>query len=532
MTYARRVVSPLKGGVDIELGEKTCVVGANGKGKTAISQALKLGLLGYVDDQEGRDGVSVTANIARLFSPKDKVLFSDVEMSDGARFRWESSRKAKSGFTKPVPTQPYAVSFPFLTLKALMSGDQKAVRSWLEERAGGAMEINALCALVPAGQRKDAKAALMLYTERSPVEIASKLKKEAAKLRRDATKQEKTIDSVVEGVAVPLADTEIEALKQQQNALRVQLSGGVSQEQYDRTRITMDGLAGTIVQTRALIEDLPEPSDEDKEAARIVQAAYGLTFAHVEKLGKEACFVCLRPGADLEASLAHWASLEAKYIKATSRATLEAEAETSLAQLQQLAEQFKQAKIIDVAGISQQIAEIQGKLAADDVSRRAWQQAEAVRKTVQTNRVVADTYASLGRTWAEEGRRLLEQKKTAFEEGVTKYLPEGEVFRVDLDAGRVGLECGDEVHTSLSGAELTRVLMAVLSSEGEGGSTPTIIEPEDKGWDSDTLASVMKALTSCQDQIILMSTTMPAGVVEKDGELVHDLEGWKIVLLS
>ena len=67
MIYAKRVKSPLKGGVDVELGPRTLLVGPNGAGKTAVLQALKLGTRGYVDDQEGKDGVSTTAAIARLF---------------------------------------------------------------------------------------------------------------------------------------------------------------------------------------------------------------------------------------------------------------------------------------------------------------------------------------------------------------------------------------------------------------------------------------------------------------------------------
>ena len=80
--------------------------------------------------------------------------------------------------------------------------------------------------------------------------------------------------------------------------------------------------------------------------------------------------------------------------------------------------------------------------------------------------------------------------------------------------------CGDVIHTSLSGAEMARVLLAVLSAErDESSSTPSILEPDDRGWDPDTLASVMTALTDSPDQVILMSTVVPA----------RTPEGWRII---
>ena len=525
MSYAERVVSPLKGGVDARLGLKTCIVGPNGAGKTAISQALKLALLGYVDDHEGKDGVSVTAAIAHLFSPDTQLLFSEVIMSDDAKFRWESSRKKGGGFTKAKTTQPYEVAFPFLELQKLMSGDQKAVRSWLEARAGGALTPDEMVGLVPPVQRADARHALGLFSERSPVDLAARLKKEASTLRRNATKQEKTIDSIVEGVATPLTDDEVKALREEQNALRVELAGGVSSVQHEQTQVRVDHLAGELVRLQGQIDAIAEGSEADRETAKLLRAAYSMSLKHLQEFGDGNCVVCRRGEADIKAALDHWGGLQQQYERLGARAELQALYDAGYSQIQLLAAQLKDAKVIDVAGLSQRIADIQGKLSANDVSGQAWKQAEAARKEVQSSRAVADTYTALARTWEKEGRTRLEQQKKSFEQGVSRYLPGQEAFRVSLASGRVGLLRGDDVHTSLSGAELSRVFMAILAFEGEGGSTPTIIEPEDRGWDPDTLAGVMKALTPCEHQVILMSTTLPTGADE------GGIEGWTLILL-
>ena len=150
MIYAQRVRSPLKGGVDIELGEKTLLVGPNGAGKTAVLQALKLGTRGYVDDQEGKDNVSGTAAIARLF-PRGSELRAEVDMSDGAAFSW-STKTRGTGYTKPKVKVPYKVYYPFQTLKTLLSGDDKKIRGWLEKRVGGGLTDEELINMVPPVQ--------------------------------------------------------------------------------------------------------------------------------------------------------------------------------------------------------------------------------------------------------------------------------------------------------------------------------------------------------------------------------------------
>ena len=146
-----------------------------------------------------------------------------------------------------------------------------------------------------------------------------------------------------------------------------------------------------------------------------------------------------------------------------------------------------------------------------------------MRKEVASARAVADTCTALARTWAEGGEDLITRRKEEFERQVSLWLPEGELFSVDLKAARVGIAQActpDEVRTALSGAEMVRILLAVLSSEGpEEDSTPFILIPEDRGWDPDTLSRVMESLADAPHQVILMSTVSPT----------HTAEGWTVV---
>jgi hypothetical protein len=208
---------------------------------------------------------------------------------------------------------------------------------------------------------------------------------------------------------------------------------------------------------------------------------------------------------------------------ANSRARLQGQYDRGVAEAERLAEQYKSATVLDSSAVLEEHSSISSSLATHAANKRIWGQAEGLRKEVAGSRATADTCTSLARTWEKEGKELLLRRKKAFEDKVTKWLPDGEIFVMDLDAGRVGLShvlAPNTVRTSLSGAEMVRVLLAVLSAEDDGtSSTPSILEPEDRGWDPDTLSDVMTALTDSPDQVILMSTVLPS----------RSPEGWSVI---
>ncbi|MAH47921.1 hypothetical protein CMI37_19020 [Candidatus Pacearchaeota archaeon] len=524
MIYAARVKSPLKGGVDVKLGPKTVLVGPNGAGKTAVLQALKLGTAGYVDDQEGRDGVATTAAIARLF-PVGAPLQAEVEMSDGVLFTWASKKKGR-GFSKPKATtkeRPYRIHYPFQSIRALLSGDDKKIRAWLEKKVGSSLSQKDLVELLPPLLQEDAKEVLREFSERAPVELAAALKGSARNLRAGATRKEKTIDRLVEGVPLPLSAKEVEELQERGEVLWSQAHAPniMSSAEHQQLREKIVSLAGVLEQVEDQITELPEAEPGEAETADIAVKAHALTRAHLVQLGHDVCYVCLRKGAEIQRAFDRWAGVLSKLGHTSSRQRLQAQYSRGRAEIEQLAEAYRKAQVADVGPVMEEHSTVKARLATHDANKRVWSQAEALRKEVASDRAVADLHAALGRTWESEGKELLLQRKEAFEAGVTDFLPGGEVFSVDLEAGRVGLERDGRIHTSLSGAETARVLLAVLSFESDlsDGSTPSILEPEDRGWDPDTLADVMTALTGAPDQVILMSTVVPS----------RTPEGWSII---
>lgn len=534
MNYAKRVKSPLKGGVDVVLGPKTCLVGPNGGGKTAILQALKLGTQGYVDDQEGRDGVHTTASIARLFPP-EAALEVEVEMSDGKQFSWSSKPRGK-GFTKPKTKQPYDVKFPFQAIKALLSGDDKKIRSWLEHRAGCVVSEDDLVEMLPPVQKEAAPAMLRRFKERSPVELSSALKKEASNLRREATRKAKTIDKLVEGIPLPLSAVAAADLEERKAVLWAQAhaTNTMTEEDHKALRGAIDELAGALSSVKELVDALPEEGEDDAETFRVASLGHSMAKQHLEHLGADTCYVCMRKEADVQGAYARWDAVLGDFQAAGSRKRLQSQYDRGLDELTVLVAKYKGATVVDMEPVLTAHSAASASLATHEANKRVWSQAEGLRKEVAGSRATADSCASLGRTWETKGKELLLRRKKAYEDTVTMWLPEGEIFVMDLDAGRVGLAhvlYPHMIRTSLSGAEMSRVLLAVLSAEDEEDSTPSILETEDRGWDPDTLASVMNALTDSPDQVILMSTVPPKGMeFNEAGHLVGEPPGgWSVV---
>ena len=132
-------------------------------------------------------------------------------------------------------------------------------------------------------------------------------------------------------------------------------------------------------------------------------------------------------------------------------------------------------------------------------------------------RAKADRISLVGKELAKAGKRLLNKQQSEFEAAVSAYLPGEETLGVDLSASRLGLVREDGLHSALSGAEESRVLLALASAQ-EDGSTPSVLIPQDRGWDPATLTRVMQALSQSTAQIIIMSTVEPEPV-----------EGWSLV---
>ena len=80
-THVTRVTGTLKAGaIDVTLGDKTLILGANGTGKTTIINALTLALFGLAQDVAGRDAETRDGDLYRHLAHGTNDLIADVTL--------------------------------------------------------------------------------------------------------------------------------------------------------------------------------------------------------------------------------------------------------------------------------------------------------------------------------------------------------------------------------------------------------------------------------------------------------------------
>ena len=252
--------------------------------------------------------------------------------------------------------------------------------------------------------------------------------------------------------------------------------------------------------------------------------AGNLIQQHTLTFGQTECWVC---GSEQKGAVENQAArltkamgtLAPQVAESTHRQALENEVTTRENDLQYRAEAFKKLKIAEVGDDGARRAIMQ-QLATDDAARRTWRNADAARREAEQLRSQADLLTLAGNALEKAGKQLLEGRKQTFEDTVSSFLPTGERIGVDLESARFGLMRNGEIHSALSGAEWSRVLLALAVAQEQNTTTPCVLVPEDRGFDAATLTKIMEALSTAPVQIILMSTVTPDPV-----------EGWTLVQL-
>lgn len=521
MLYIEKVEGTLKQGVYAKLGPKTVIYGPNGAGKSSIIQAAELATCGHVSDVEGREQVKQSHAVGRLF-PADEDLFVEAVLSDGTKFRWSMERNKEDGYKRPEHDAPRHVAWPVQDLKAMLTGDAASVQTWLEAQVVGPVtEEDVLRAVSPA-VHDIVKSIIRKLRKHDMLAIAKEAKSKARSMRMDATKAETTVEQVMQGLATPLMQAEREGLEAQ----LAHMTGAIGGDRVTGTqKAAMDaeverlrqGLAQVTAARAALV--LPPPTA--LQAAVTVNTALDLLRSHAKDLGLDVCWTCGNTAPDFKAHVEKLTATESALKEAVAvvkqQYAYDAQIEAATQVLKRAEAQAAAAVV--VPDTTTERDPIVRKLAADDNARRAWANVASQRQQIDMQRIQADQLTLAAKALEKAGKDMVEARKSAFEAEVTRYLPSGDVFGVDLDSARVGLVRDGQLHSALSGAEWTRVLLALAASRS-GGSTPSVLAPEDRAWDRDTLHAVMSALSAAEVQIVLMATVKPEPV---DGWTVIDL---------
>lgn len=516
MIYVKRVKSSLKKGTDVELYPLTVIVGANGSGKTTIVQSAELATTGAVSDNEGRDAMRQQSALGRLFH-LDVDMFAEAELSDGTVFRWDMKRGKDGAFKKPDHDAPSKVRWPVADLREMLRGEATSVRAWLERQISAGMTPEQMMKPFPPNVRDTVQKLLKKHKKADFVALAKEAKSEAKALRMQATKNEGLLTGMTEGIAPPLLDSEIEKMKVRRDALGVTTGLGVSSVDYALKRSQLETTAERIVEINTEIEKLRSPPAVEAEVEALVLMD-SLLQQHIDSFGTDNCQVCGTEGVDLKKRKASvFRARGGKLMQAEAlmrRRLLEKERDQLDLQLRKAVQEFKALAVKPEDGERDRLV---AAIAQNEVVSRAWVNVTSAQREVFDLRAQADLLTTAVKALETTGKDLLERQKADFESKVTGFLPKGETFAVDLDSTRFGLVRGDEIHSALSGAEWSRVLLALGAAQG-AGTAPAVLVPEDRAWSSGVLTDTMKALSDSPVQILIMSTVRPESV-----------EGWHII---
>lgn len=486
MRHVTEVESNLKSGVKATLGPKTLIVGPNASGKSALINAVELATSGAASDVAGRVTVASDA-LLRTLVPAGQSGRAHAALDDGTTAEWiiGEGRAARTGA---------AAHFPLRDIYENLLGTPATAQKWLLRLSG----INDLPTVVEslARQTREARA-------------------KAKTLRDSATAQSAGLPPE------PTAE-QIEAAK---------LRG--TPAELTAAEETLRAAEARLAEADAFLAEITAKRDAaptgDAATAKLGESMLSILDAQITAGKVEKCGLC-GSGATKESLSARRAAISQRIAEAqrvtAHRAALDVEVNNAR-HAQGVAKVDAAAALTSVNALKS-IAK-NGAIPVEIV--RLQERWSAVRKlTAQAEAAEVEAATFVARTNTEKEKLDRESAKAldSFVAKVQSYLPRGDFFGLELDPVRFGLKSTVEVEgkpvtslrCALSGAEWARVTAALSAAAAEMSPFETsIVVPEERAFDPDTLTHVLRAFTPVPCQVLLASPIMPREVPE----------GWTVV---
>jgi energy-coupling factor transporter ATP-binding protein EcfA2 len=444
MLYFAQVESTLKKGCNVQLGPRTVICGPNGSGKSTIVQSIELAANGWASDMEGRSRVKQHTALARLF-PSGVRKCSIATLSDGTTFSWALEDGARAGsFKKPDPVRPFPVAWPVQDLMDTLRGDAGTVGAWLEKQVVGGLTEEELLSELPPAVRPIVAEFVKKKGKTDFIALAKDAKQEAKNLRSQATRSEKTIERMVEGIAPPLLDSVREELAAKLAAMSAP-KAGVTQAAHNAARQEIEALVDEMLGKDKELAELAVLPEAVSNALDRLVAAGDLIKQHAAAFGNQECWVC--GNEDVQAIDAQtlrltvaMQTLHPQYLESVQRQLVAKERASIESDLTAKVASFK-SMVVEEPVDDTERKELMRKIASDDAARKTWANADASRKELDQLRAKADLLTMAGAALEKAGKQFLENRKKTFEDDVSNFLPTGERLGVDLKASRLGLPC-------------------------------------------------------------------------------------------
>jgi energy-coupling factor transporter ATP-binding protein EcfA2 len=555
--YVEKVSSNVKSSDGLlweaELGPRTLIVGANGKGKSRIVNAIELALTGRASDLAGRADVAREADLLMLASGRASNLYACAHLNTGetATYAVEyvgagKARKADHDVPDWLARQEL---LPVRAVREAMLGSaDTACRAFLGW-AGKAAERNLADMMSPS-----LAGALQRLQTLAPMAGVGELESTARKKKLEANATVKAYESISMPVSVLPTEDQLAHAREAAQTARAVLVKAQSAQARAQARVRREQQAQTVALLRKEAQAAVKVQAEWAEFMVTVEAPSGQTAVAKQLLDLLAFTVaggdgdCLMCGAEpgVEHLRARHAAINAAVGEAMQKANQHA-GYAAQARAAQLAMDSAAAKLsyaqdaldamTDMVGDEGDAVSYADAAAACDAAeevlrnmqaaRAAWGQYKSGLAQLDAARQDAATWKSLEDALSQAGRLLLTDALDDYKRRVQGFLPGTDAFAMRLSEGarevfQAGFERGGVLHTALSGAEWARLTMAMSAAILPTGAKLAVLTPEERAFDPKTLAAVMKSLSNTPCQVVITSPIAPSGKIPA---------GWTVVEL-
>lgn len=494
----------------IELGPKTIIVGPNGSGKSAVQQSLQLALIGSADDLVGRDEVRDNGLLMSMVSGERLAIHAKLDSGEDYTFLAKDSGK-------PVHDAGIEASLPLHEIRDVLAGSPATARKAFLSWAASELTHNEVADSVPAIYRaKYLDIVGSLGRGKTPVEALLAVLEYVGKRQRDASKEASGAEALLTGMVDDL-DTcptheDIESASRMSREIQALLFS-VQDAHRQQARI--------LANISTIREQLSRPV---VEAADPIEVEFYNSMARAATIAVdkdlESCPLCATPTGK-----SHIVNCRNFYVAAAKAQPTGPQVNRPFmqSQLDSLAKELaaipQDILAYDVAELEQRVKGAQERyLELRNLAGR-WENLTKARDTAAQMAVESDTYKGMKKELEGCVAGLLKRVVDGFMSRVQRHLPKDWTFGMQLEEHgkevfRLGLVQSGKLRAALSGAEWATVTCAIAMaiSSGVKADRPVLVMPEDRGWDADTLSSVITVWGKFEGQVVIGTTTMPTKV--------------------
>lgn len=537
-TMITRVRSNVKGGVDFPLGARTLIVGPNASGKSRIVQSLELALTGKIDDLVGRIEVAKEADLAKVAAPGDKSLWAEVDFSTGDKARWESISGKRAKHTFPDFVKPDSV-MPFRLIRSAILGSAETARKFFIQHMCDQVSEKVILDRIPGQLHKFYRSAIVGSTGLSQIDVLLSALEESKSRAREATAKAKTLKEASASISSNVAPIEdLSAIRARLTELRGLYEQIVRQQAQAETaaqaQSKLRALETKLTEQMVKISSLRQAVSMFSQVAELTTLQFALVEVVQFNRDRSTCGVCAAP-LDHAAALQLALDVERRLRDQEQRS---AGRNAALGNLQQAEREFEYCRsesdrlvgtiesalraATPTAGMSLD----QLKAEMDSLTSRLQEQASQQASWQNTKKILDDALGAeqTAQSWKSLADSLnqligvfLDQAVEQFAAKVRSYLPAQDQFEIKLRGGasgnsavfQFGLAREGQLHSALSGAEWSRILLAMGAAISDGY---TLLVPEDRGFDPATLTMFMESVGKFEGQVVIATTTTPSAV--------------------